>query len=330
MPKVLVAGHLGRMGQAALWACRKLGFETEGFDIDGSANYFRTNGLKNHADILISCMPYHQNLTWAKQCIDEGVSYIDLGGRVDVDHQINEYASKNTLKRSIHTSAGLAPGLVNIMAECGFSMFPKATTVKMYCGGLPEANINPIGYLCNWSIDGLINEYKDSCETLKDSKIVTMPGMSELDLIKVDGIQYEAFNTSGGACHSLRSFKQRGVQNCSYKTLRYPGHRDLVQYLLEKLNKEEFGKLVESKTKFEDNIIVGVIVQNIMTDECYGKTKRISCSKRFTAMQRSTAFSLVSAAKVVLGHSDPKILTYKDFNNPQFFETFEFLLGEDK
>ena len=52
--------------------------------------------------------------------------------------------------------------------------------------------------------------------------------------LSLDGTEYEAFNTSGGLgtlCETLSG----KVETLDYKSVRYPGHRDLVQFLLEDL-----------------------------------------------------------------------------------------------
>src|SRR3546814_14700071 len=55
-----------------------------------------------------------------------------------------------------------------------------------------------------------------------------------LEHFSLDGVDYEAFNTAGGLgtlCETLDG----KVQSLNYKTVRYPGHRDVMKLLLEDL-----------------------------------------------------------------------------------------------
>jgi saccharopine dehydrogenase-like NADP-dependent oxidoreductase len=51
-----------------------------------------------------------------------------------------------------------------------------------------------------------------------------------LERFSLDGVNYEAFSTSGGI-GSLCETLEGTVRNLNYKTVRYPGHRDMIQML---------------------------------------------------------------------------------------------------
>ena len=59
-----------------------------------------------------------------------------------------------------------------------------------------------------------------------------MDGLEEVKFDLLENEELEAFYTSGGASHSIPSMKERGVNNCCYKTIRYKGHRDMVRLLI--------------------------------------------------------------------------------------------------
>ena len=256
MKKVAVFG-IGRMGTAISHAMSKLGYYVVGIDSNNdAANNFRYHIKKGEdgifyncegrdykelltqfeaVDVVISSLPYHQNQALAEFCIDNGIRYCDLGGRVDVSNDINEYA-KNHATKPIMTDLGLAPGWVNIMAEHGYSQLHRdVDSVKMMVGGLPacfDAN-PPFNYACSWSTDGLVNEYKDDCKVLLNGEIHEERGMEGLEEVHFDLINedMEAFFTSGGASHTIETMKSRGVKDCSYKTLRDKGHCEAIRFL---------------------------------------------------------------------------------------------------
>ena len=73
-------------------------------------------------------------------------------------------------------------------------------------------------------MDGLINEYCHPCEAIREGAMTEMLPLEGLEHFSLDGVEYEAFNTSGGLgtlCETLSG----KVRNLDYKSVRYPGHR---------------------------------------------------------------------------------------------------------
>ncbi len=91
----------------------------------------------------------------------------------------------------------------------------------MRVGALPVFPHNALKYNLTWSTDGLINEYCNPCESIRDGVLTEVPALEELEQFTLDGVEYEAFNTSGGLgtlCDTLNG----KVENLNYKTARYP------------------------------------------------------------------------------------------------------------
>jgi saccharopine dehydrogenase-like NADP-dependent oxidoreductase len=86
-----------------------------------------------------------------------------------------------------------------------------------------------------WSTDGLINEYIEPCEAIVEGKLVTVPALEEREEFSLDGITYEAFNTSGGLGTLAKTLAGR-VRTMNYRTIRYPGHQAIIKALLNDLN----------------------------------------------------------------------------------------------
>jgi saccharopine dehydrogenase (NAD+, L-lysine-forming) len=316
---------VGRMGQAICYAMNKLGYYVIGVDsnkdavkpfrehvkgIGGSFYYTDENKSWDRAltfekpDVVISSLPYHQTEKLAMWCIDRGFRYCDLGGKVDVSHRINEYA-KDKAKKPVFTDLGLAPGWVNILAEYGCKQIHKnIDSVKMMVGGLPMVKVNhPLDYVVTWSIDGLINEYKDNCEILQEGKIKIVKGMDGLEHVSCGVLgDLEAFYTSGGASHTIHSMKDKGARNCVYKTLRYKGHRDVVRFLMENQSedcvREAFERGCRDTGEVGDVVLIKVFVKG---DDVEWKKELAVFGRRkgFSAMQKATAFSAASAASLM-------------------------------
>lgn len=352
--KAVVFG-LGRMGQCIAYAMNKLGYKLICADVV-PAEYKLKGLVKDYTfvhlksdksfkkllrdtdpDIVVCSLPYHQLLPVAKYCITNNIRYCDLGGRVDVSEEINQFA-KEKATAPVFTDLGLAPGWINIVTEhlaCGLS---NIDNINMYVGGLPVVKRNVMNYMVTWSIDGLINEYVDDCLVLRGGKLVTVKGMSGLVNVNTGLGELEAFYTSGGASHTLMSMKNRGVKNCSYKTFRYPGHIDIVKFLHNdcKLDSDTMKKVFETGCSGDKNDSDLVILRSEVTagdtTRTYEKIVR-SCDK-FSAMQKATAFSISTVGSLMgakifdkrikqnrggdmklpmaLGYSD---VPYTDFNN---------------
>ena len=341
--KAAVLG-VGRMGEAICYAMKNLGFEVIGIDsnkdavksfrkhiVGGSSGVFYATdedkswrrALKfEHPDIVISSLPYHQTEEVAEWCIDNGMRYCDLGGRVDVSRRINEYAEKKATK-PVMTDLGLAPGWANILAEHGCKQIHKRVrSVKMMVGGLPTTKVNhPLDYVVTWSIDGLINEYKDDCEILEGGKIRLVKGMSHLETIDCGMFgRLEAFCTSGGASHTTQSMKEKGVSNCYYKTLRYEGHRDIVRFLIENQSeecvREAFEKGCKDTLKTGDVVLIKVFIEGEKT-EWKEELAIFGELDGFSAMQKATAFPVSSVASLMAeGLFDKDMEQRRDYWTP--------------
>ena len=283
----------------------------------------------DNVDTVVSCLPYHQNLTLAEYVIPKGINYIDLGGHVGTSAAINKLEGDG----HVFTDMGLAPGWINIMAEQLYHKVSKAeqvTDVEMYVGGLPKSPYNALKYNTTWSMDGLINEYIDDCTVLKDGEIITRPGMSDLVEIPeyVSGrltdpydlgkrLDLEAFNTSGGACHSIQSMKDRGVTNCSYKTMRYAGHRDIIKLVYDKLGETALSRLFDPMPEGEEDIVymhVNVNGKNVYAEKQF--TIREKEEEGDSAMQMATATPVVALTLLMdEGVFTKSKLTYADIGS---------------
>jgi saccharopine dehydrogenase-like NADP-dependent oxidoreductase len=123
-------------------------------------------------------------------------------------------------------------------------------------------------YNLTWSVDGLINEYCQPCDAIRDGHRIEMLPLEGLEHFSLDGVEYEAFNTSGGLgtlCDTLAG----KVRNLDYKSVRYPGHYDLMKVFLEDLqlkHDQETMKNILRKavpTTMQDVVLVFVTVSGL-------------------------------------------------------------------
>tara|TARA_Y100000296_G_C5173158_1_gene258498 strand:+ start:2296 stop:3366 length:1071 start_codon:yes stop_codon:yes gene_type:complete len=293
--------------------------------------------LKFTPDIVISSLPYYLNVKLANFCISRKLPYFDLGGSVQTSTAINRSALLH--ESVVFTDLGLAPGWANIMAEAAWQMFDDINliphSIKMRCGGLPRPDHlhddDAFNYSLTWSEEGLYNEYVSPSEVLVDGEIKTLPSLTNLEHVKLhsckyksDGLELEAFLTSGGTAHTLPLMKNRGVRNCSYKTLRYPGHLNLIKYFIEvkKYRPHEISSLFVDYPK-GDMVIVDVEASS--DDVNYHKAYTITPTARFSAMQRATAGGLIAAALSRKAIQQDRPLNYNDVDTKMFVEFLKIM-----
>jgi saccharopine dehydrogenase-like NADP-dependent oxidoreductase len=183
-------------------------------------------------DAVINALPYHLATLAAAQALACGCHYFDLTEDVSATREIMRLAEG--ARTAFMPQCGLAPGFIGIVAHHLSQKFSRLHEVKMRVGALPAFPTNTLKYNLTWSVDGLINEYCHPCEAIRDGAIIEVLPLEGLEHFSLDGTEYEAFNTSGGLgtlCETL----QGRVQTLDYKTVRYPGHCDIMKMLLQEL-----------------------------------------------------------------------------------------------
>jgi saccharopine dehydrogenase-like NADP-dependent oxidoreductase len=333
--QVAVVGA-GNMGKAIAWAMESLGYDVMVLDqneraifdcqkiLDSSRHTFvrgKSYEMLRRCPMVISSLPYHQNLKLATFCIDNGIKYFDLGGSVGVSEKINEYA-KAKAKQPVMTDLGLAPGWVNIEAESLYTKYVDKkgeipNTITMMVGGLPQKANNTLKYSCTWSYAGLINEYRDDCIVLVNGLQDVQRAMNGLEeSVKTEIGELEAFYTSGGAAHTIATMQRRKVQNCWYKTLRYPGHHKIVNFLVHESGLDDetlTGVFKRTCPPREDLVIIRVVADDLLFE------KVIRSDQKFSAMQKATAFPIAAAAHTVASYDVlHPVLKYDDLGVTQF------------
>jgi saccharopine dehydrogenase-like NADP-dependent oxidoreductase len=188
-------------------------------------------------EVTLSACPYFLTPIIASAAKTANSHYFDLTEDVESTRIVKQLAQDATC--AFVPQCGLAPGFISIVANDVAKKFDSLRDVSMRVGALPTFPNNALKYNLTWSTDGLINEYCNPCEAIVDGKLRETSALEEIEHFSLDGIDYEAFNTSGGLGTLCETLLGR-VQNLNYKTVRYPGHRDIVKMLIRDL---ELGKL---------------------------------------------------------------------------------------
>lgn len=254
---------------------------------------------------VLSAAPYQLNPTIANAAAAAGVHYMDLTEDVASTRHVKGLAK--TANSAFIPQCGLAPGLISIVAYDVAKKFDSLRDVHLRVGALPQYPTNALQYNLTWSTDGLINEYIKPCEAVVDGKLTEVPALEELEIISLDGMKYEAFNTSGGLGTLAETLAENGVskvRNMNYRTMRYPGHRDVMKLLIQDLGMNERPDLL--KEIFEHALPLTkqdvVIVFVTVTGEKNGRLMQESWSRKIYAREidgkMHTAIQITTASAI--------------------------------
>lgn len=188
-----------------------------------------------HADIVISAVPYRFNYDMTKIAVETKTHFLDLGGNNDIvnkQRSLSEKAKKNNV--TIIPDCGLAPGMVSVIARDIINQMDSVDILKLRVGGLPIDPKPPLNYQIVFSPYGLINEYIEDAIVLDHGKITEKKSMTEIETITFPEPfgDMEAFLTSGG-CSTLPYTYENKIGYLDYKTIRYLGHCEKFKTLLD-------------------------------------------------------------------------------------------------
>ena len=248
---------------ASLSAIAELGIAT--LELDSADGVALEQAMANQ-DAVLNALPYHMAIGVAKAAKNSNTHYFDLTEDVHATKTIMELAKDASV--AFMPQCGLAPGFIGIAAHSLASRFDKVREVKMRVGALPEFPTNSLKYNLTWSVDGLVNEYCHPCEAIRNGRLQLVQALEGLEHFSLDGVEYEAFNTSGGLGTLCETLKDH-VETLDYKTVRYPGHRDLMKFLLEDLrlsdNQEKLKDILRGAvpSTMQDVVLVFVTVSGL-------------------------------------------------------------------
>src|SRR5687767_723131 len=272
--------------------------------------------LMRECDAVMSAIPYYFNLELARQAVEAGVHFCDLGGNTGIVFQQKELDSAAKAKGiTVVPDCGVAPGMVNILAQHGISKLDEVDSVRIFVGGLPQDPEPPLNYQIVYSLEGVLDYYTTLSWVVRDGKRAQVKALSEREPVQFPSPvgELEAFHTAGGL--SAMAFRYEGkIPTMEYKTLRYPGHAHIMEAIrdlgLLDLNpvdvkgakvvpRDLFVNVVGprlTKPTGRDLVALRVIVEGTKD----GKAKRVGWelldysdeARGISAMMRTTGFSL--------------------------------------
>ena len=191
--------------------------------------------VMRESDAVMSATPYYFNLDLARLAVEAGTHFCDLGGNTEIVFQQKELDAAAKAKGiTVIPDCGLAPGMVNILAQHGIEQMDKVRSVKIYVGGLPQHPEPPLNYQIVYSLEGVLDYYTTLSWVLRDGKRTRVKALSEIEDVSFAPPvgKLEALHTAGGL--STMAFRYEGrIPTMEYKTLRYPGHAHIMEAIRE-------------------------------------------------------------------------------------------------
>ena len=250
---------------------------------------------------VLNALPFHRAVAVATLCAAAGVHYFDLTEDVASTQAIRALAA--SARSVLMPQCGLAPGFIGIVGHDLARRFDTLHTLRMRVGALPRYPQGALRYNLTWSTEGLINEYCNPCEAIVDGERTTVPALEGLETFALDGVEYEAFNTSGGLGTLTETLAGRARQ-VDYQSIRYPGHNAILKLLLNDLRLRERRDLLKDiletaiPTTDQDVIVVFATASGLKS----GRLVQDSYSARITGTQVAehtlSAIQLTTAAGI--------------------------------
>jgi saccharopine dehydrogenase-like NADP-dependent oxidoreductase len=174
-------------------------------------------------DLVVTAVPGYMGYKTLEAVIDAGKNTVDISFFPEDALQLHKLAKDKNV--TVITDCGVAPGMSNFIIG-RYNEEMKVTSFECYVGGLPKERKPPFQYKAPFSPIDVIEEYIRPARLVEGGSVVTKPALSEREIIVFEEIgELEAFNTDG-----LRSliFTMKNIPEMKEKTLRYPGHIDLI------------------------------------------------------------------------------------------------------
>ncbi len=272
-------------------------------------------------DLIISAVPGFMGYKTLEAIISSGKNVVDISFFPENALQLDALAKEAGVTAIV--DCGVAPGMSNLILGY-YNSIMQVASFECMVGGLPKLRIKPFEYKAPFSPIDVIEEYIRPARYVENSNIVTKPALSDAELINFEHAgTLESFNTDG-----LRSilFTMPHIPNMKEKTLRYPGHIDLIISLKNagffneneitvkgnKIKPMDFtAALLFDSWKLQENdeeftlmkIIINGSLQNKPTCIEYFLYDEYDAATKTASMSRTTGYTCTAAANLIINNT---------------------------
>lgn len=264
-------------------------------------------------DVVVTAVPGFMGFKTLEAVITAGKNVVDISFFPEDALQLDKLAKEKGV--TAITDCGVAPGISNFIIG-RYNEEMKITSFECYVGGLPKERKPPFEYKAPFSPVDVIQEYIRPARMIESGIVVTKAALSDKEIIAFDEIgELEAFNTDG-----LRSLllTMSHIPDMKEKTLRYPGHVDLIIALqqagffdIKPLRIKEVditpldftSKLLINEWKLgpeeEELTVMKVIVKSDNKTVEYNLLDRYDNATNTSSMARTTGYTCTAAVNLI-------------------------------
>jgi saccharopine dehydrogenase-like NADP-dependent oxidoreductase len=180
--------------------------------------------LASGFDLVVGALPSALGYQSLAAVIEAGRPYVDISFMAENALDLDGLARDHGVTAVV--DCGVAPGISNLMVGYAAAQLAQTDTVEIYVGGLPRERRWPFDYKAGFAPSDVIEEYVRPARMVEQGRVVVKEALSEPELLDFPGVgTLEAFNTDG-----LRSLIfTMDAPFMREKTLRYPGHIELMR-----------------------------------------------------------------------------------------------------
>ncbi len=268
------------------------------------------------ADIVLLAVPGHMGYKLLKKIIGLKKNIVDISFSPENILSLNKEAKDNNV--TVVFDAGLAPGIPNFLLG-KINAKENVKSFQYFVGGLPKHPKPPYNYKAPFSPIDVVEEYTRPARIMKNGKVITKPALTDIEekIYQNTGV-LEGFNTDG-----LRSilFTMKHIPNMVEKTLRFPGHAELISKELksgkiipgDKNNLQRLfnvWKLLPNEPEFT---VLDVIIETKKNIHNYFLFDETNFKENMSSMARTTGYTASATIDIL----DQNIFTKKGVFPPE-------------
>jgi saccharopine dehydrogenase-like NADP-dependent oxidoreductase len=210
--------------ESAAAAAARWGFTVTAADLSSPA---AIQAAIQDADIVLGALPSRLGDMAMGAVIASGKPYVDIA--FVADDLRHHHAAAAAAGVPVVFDCGVAPGVSNLLCGVALNRMERCDRLEILVGGLPQARHWPFEYKAPFAPWDVLEEYTRIARVVEGGKLVEKVALTEPELFDFEGIgTLEAVNTDG-----LRSLVDLPVPDMVEKTLRYPGHYELMRVFRE-------------------------------------------------------------------------------------------------
>ena len=299
-------------------------------DLSDFSNY---NTLLAHFDWVISAVPGFMGFQTLEAVINAKKNVVDISFFPEDALELDALAKQNHVTAIV--DCGVAPGMSNLILGYHNERM-KINSFECLVGGLPKQRVKPFEYKAPFSPMDVLEEYTRPARYVENGSLVIRPALSDAEFVDFEHVgTLESFNTDG-----LRSliFTMPNIPFMKEKTLRYPGHIELMKALLsagffdetavdfkgQQISPREFSsailfdkwKLGATEPEFT---VMKITISNDDTTICYELFDEYDTATQTSSMSRTTGYTATAALNMLVD----KMFTEKGVFPPE-------LVGRDE